>query len=429
MLARPSFREGLMISDAVSSINISFMISGSSDQVTGHHIQCIDNITGEIEHEHKAMSFLLSCNIDANTLLNGKEYRVRVRTYNSNIATDFSNENNNTTSEWSDYMILKCFTKAEVAIINIPIDTTGNRLIKNQTFTFEGNYSQKESVGLKSFRYILYDKDKVVLQSYPEVYQLDGALKQEVTGIVSDKEYYIELVTLNQYEIETRSELIDFRVDYSPPRITQVLQVSNDEENALVKIDAQVVQMLLQGNGEYSFENYATYLRNKMISEVSALSIGEVTDQSLTNFTKERITQPLGTYTTDSYETNDLYTSYSITTDPATIQDVFFINLESPDSKVWIDDGRGLNMEYMYTMHIWAENILEDKEFITISGKNSSLTMFITGDGNLHCVETYGNIKRHTRAKITDYIKDRGIHIFLQKRDTYIRVIAKGVIN
>lgn len=417
-----------MISDAISTINIDFVVSGSSDQVTGHHVQCIDNITGIVVHEHKTMSFLLSCRLEPNTLLNGKEYRIRVRTYNSNIAADFGNENSNTTSAWSDYMILKCFTKAEVAVINIPIDTTGNRLIKNQTFTFEGNYSQREDVGLKSFRYILYDKDKVILQIYPEVYQLDGLLKQEITGFTSDKEYYIELVTLNQYDIETRSELVDFRVDYSPPRITQILQVSNDKENALVKIDAQIVQMLLQAEGNYAFENYATYLRDRMIGEVSPLKFNEIKDKSIVQFTKERITQPLGVYTNGSYAINDLDATYSITTDPKTIKDVFFVNLEAHGSKVWIDDEHGLNMEYHYTMHLWAESILENKEFLRIEGSNSSAKFFITDDGELHCIEDYKGIKRHTKAVISNYIPNRAMHVFIQKRDTYMRLIAKMVM-
>ena len=185
MLTRPSLN-GLLVCDATQAIKFDFFVSTNSDQVVGHHVQCVNNTTGEIVHEHKTMSFLLTCSIAANQLLNGKEYRVRIRTYNSNIKSDFSNETNSNTSEWSDYMILKCFTGARVSITNIPIDVTGNRLIKNQRFTFEGEYFQKENVGLKSFRYILYDKDKVVLQVYLEVSELDGLLKQEMTGFLSD---------------------------------------------------------------------------------------------------------------------------------------------------------------------------------------------------------------------------------------------------
>lgn len=428
MLTRPSLN-GLLVCDATQAIKFDFFVSTNSDQVVGHHVQCVNNITGEIVHEHKTMSFLLTCSIAANQLLNGKEYRVRIRTYNSNIKSDFSNETNNNTSEWSDYMILKCFTVARVSITNIPIDVTGNRLIKNQTFTFEGEYFQKENVGLKSFRYILYDKDKVVLQVYPEVYQLDGLLKQEMAGFLSDKEYFVELVVLNQYDIETRSELAGFRVDYSLPRITQILQVTNDEENALVKVDAQIIQMLLQSSGNVIFENYATYVRDKTIREVTPLTFTDVRDNSLTQFSKERITEPLGVYTSTNYQTNDLKATYSITTDPNTIQDVFFINLEQEGSKVWINEAHGLNMEHLYTMHIWAENILENKEFLLLKNEKSSVALFVSDDGDLHCIESYMGIKRHTKARIQNYIKDRAIHVFLQKRDSYMRIIAEGVIG
>lgn len=286
-------------------------------------------------------------------------------------------------------------------------------------------YSQSEGVGLKSFRYILYDRDKVVLQVYPEVYQLDGVLKQEVAGFKSDKEYFIELVTLNQYNIETRSALVDFRVDYSPPRITQILQVTNDEENALVKIDAQIVQMLLKGEG-YVFENYATYMRDRTIRDVKDYKFKEMSDMNIKDMTQERIIQKLGEYSPSGYESNDLKATYSITTDPKTIQDVFFINLEAPNSKVWIDDDNGLNMDYYYTMNLWAESIKEDKEFLRIDGINSHAKFFITG-GELHCIEDYKGIKRHTMIAINRYITNRPIHIFIQKRNTYMRLIARMV--
>ena len=82
----------------------------------------------------------------------------------------------------------------------------------------------------------------------------------------------------------------------------------------------------------------------------------------------------------------------------------------------------------MYIFFVSAESILENKEFLKITGDNSSVSFFISDDGDLHCIENYKGIKRHTKTKIIDYAKGRAVHIFIQKREVYMRLIAKAVI-
>lgn len=252
MLARPVL-PALKIVDAKVKNTIQFTVKGG-EQVGGYVLEIYDNSDGSYVKEKKTHTLISEFIILANELANGKEYRIRLKTFNTTVLPDFSNIDDNNSSEWSDYMVLRCFSQGVVTINNIPKDeATQEYLVKNQTFTFEGSYVQKENVQLKSYRYILYDKDKVIVETYSAVYQIDGVLSQQVVGFKNQAEYYIELLTIDQYDIECTSGLIKFRVDYLPPKIQQVLKVTNDYDNALIKSEAQIIQVLIKVDGYYEF--------------------------------------------------------------------------------------------------------------------------------------------------------------------------------
>lgn len=254
MLARPVL-SALKIINAKEKSTIPFTVKGG-EQVGGYVLEIYDNADGSYVKEKKAHSFISEFVILANELANGREYRVRLKTFNTTVLPDFSNINDTNSSEWSDYMVLRCFSDGIVFITNIPTDeASGERLIKNQTFIFEGAYTQLENVQLKSYRYVLYDKDKVIVETFPAVYQTGGILKQQVVGFKNQAEYYIELLTIDQYDMECTSGMIKFRVDYLPPKIQQVLKVTNDYDNALIKSEAQVIQVLIKVDGFYEFIN------------------------------------------------------------------------------------------------------------------------------------------------------------------------------
>lgn len=431
MLVRPSLT-GLLVENATKDIVFDFYVDKTSDQVFGHSIQVLDNLTNVIVHEHNTMSFLATCTIKSNTLLNGNTYKVRLRTYNRSINSDFSNSNSTNTSEWSDYMIIRCYSDADVEITNIPVDLTGNRVIRNQTFIFEGFYDQREGVGLKSYRYILYDRDRVLLQSYPVVYQTDGVLKQEVTGFRSNEEYYIELVTLNQYDIESRSILIDFRVDFQPPRVTQIFECKNDRENACVKIDTQIIQMLLKAEGNVTFDNYIKTTRVRELQEYLSNSLGDMSSQELYDLSYEIIERKQGEYSAPDGSPYNIiqiprYFTDVTTMATSTSEEVFFVNLTEEGAKVWIDNKNGLNMTDEFTMNLWAEIITPDKTFLKIIGKNSTIE-FEVRNGKVHCYEKNGTIIRHTVATISGtYDIFKPLHIFIQRRNGYMRVVARVV--
>jgi hypothetical protein len=251
ILTRPIL-DSLKIIDGNISNKIKYNVIGG-DQVFGYQVRIYDNSTNGLVYDNKAFSFIFEISINNGILVNGREYKLQIRTFNGIVLNDLSNLEGNT-SDYSDYLILKCYSTPIVNIDNIPVDSFGNNLIKNQTFVFTGNYSQAEGVALKSFRYLLYDKNKVLSEIFDEVYQLTGELTQEITGFDNNEDYYIQLLTINQYNIETRSALIKFHVEYIEPRIRQVIKAENDFENALIKVEARVVVLYFESDN-YTFEN------------------------------------------------------------------------------------------------------------------------------------------------------------------------------
>jgi hypothetical protein len=250
-LTRPIL-ESLKVIDASLSNSIKYAVVGG-EQVFGYNVQIYNNSTNTLVYENKVFSFIFQININSNILTNGIEYKLRIRTFNGTVLGDFSNLESNS-SEFSDYLVLKCYATPIVSITNLLQDTSNNNYIKNQTFTFTGQYLQQEGVSLKSFRYLLYDKNGILKQSFGEIFQLSGDLEQEITGFENNETYFIELLTINQYNVEATTGLIEFYVQYIQPRIKQLITAENDYNNASIKVQAEVVRVLFEGEN-YTFEN------------------------------------------------------------------------------------------------------------------------------------------------------------------------------
>lgn len=251
-LIRPQL-DNFKVFDARKDNIIRYSVQGG-EQVGGYILEVYKNSDNTLAYTKKAITFITDIEIPATTLLNGVEYKVRVKTVNTSVLPDFSNMDTNNSSSYSDYMVLRCYSEPSITIPNIPFDDTGNKTIKNQNFTFEGKYQQSEGVQLKSYRYLLYDKEQVLIESFSAVYQLSGVLLQDISGMKNDSEYFIELYVIDQYDQEFSSGLIGFRVNFILPRIRQVLKLENDYKNALIKVEAKIVQVILKATN-HTFED------------------------------------------------------------------------------------------------------------------------------------------------------------------------------
>lgn len=235
-LIRPSLSD-MVILDALYDKEIQFNVFGG-DQFNGYEIEIYNNETNVLHYYVSKSTYSTKFNIEANVLANGNVYRLRVRTfYSSSSQTDYS--------EYSDFMLVKCYTTPVCSIDNL-LNENGERVIGNQNHIFEGSFYQAENIPLKSYQYILYDEDKKILQTFNIVYSTGKKTQQSIEGFSSRTTYYIELICTDQNNLTVSTGLIDFYVLYEAPRIRQVVHLENDKDNAAVNVSCNMIQIIFK---------------------------------------------------------------------------------------------------------------------------------------------------------------------------------------
>lgn len=239
MLTTPRLKTYSVPFDARNPITLEFTAT-SGDQIFKNELvvqKVSDNTT---VYSSIATTFAFSHTIPLNTLTNGITYKARIRTYNIS----------NATSSWSDYIIFKCLSVPVIGITNIPSDG----IVRNQTFTFQGSYSQAEGDTLYSYMFILCDANGIQLSVGSE--KTDGLLQYEFTGLESELHYKIQMKVLTDSGYEVSTALVPFTVDYVQPRMANVISLENDYDNASVKVNIKAIQILFQTkSGSYTFED------------------------------------------------------------------------------------------------------------------------------------------------------------------------------
>lgn len=241
MLTKPILSSNKVI-DASAANSINFIVIGGS-QFISYKYEIYNNNTSSLVVQQTVSSTSAIIHLSSNTLENGIDYRVHVKTIS---ATE--------ESEYSEYMILKCYSTPTVSITNFIVD--GNvKKINNQNFIFNGSYSQSEDVLLKYYQYVLYDINNNLIKEYERHYQTTGTLSQTISGLNNASYYKIELICVDQNDYITTTGKIDFYVEYISPRIRQVLSLTNDSESASVKIECDIRQLKFLPSGTVSFQD------------------------------------------------------------------------------------------------------------------------------------------------------------------------------
>lgn len=236
MLTTPRIKPFMSALDSTELIIVTFDASGG-DQVFANEIEIYNSSTNVLVYTNKVTSFQFKNEIPINTLLNGTTYKVRIRTYNST----------NEVSQWSDYIILKCLSNPIVAITNIGVDG----IIKNQTYEFQGSFTQGENDTLKSYNFILYDSQHRQISVSGN--KTDGLLKYSFT-FVNDTNYFIEMKTKSNSDVENTTGLIPIYVKYVTNKMKNILSLTNDKNNATVNIEANIIHVVFKlQSGSYTY--------------------------------------------------------------------------------------------------------------------------------------------------------------------------------
>lgn len=245
--------------DATKNYSILFsVVSGS--QVIANEVEIQKNSDNSQVYLKKIASFSLQHDISLNSLSNGNEYRIRLRTYDIN----------NNYSEWSDWVMFWCF---ETPIVNI--SNIYDNKITNQTYTFFGNYIHSDI--LQSYKFYLYDSNKNLISYSSELFTDLNVPQYEFTNLENDELYYIELKTISIHQMEGTSGLIYFRPLYIAPKLYATLTAENLSDEGVIKISADIQQILGDidsGTIEY-LENEWIDLTNSQISFSQPFNINQ----------------------------------------------------------------------------------------------------------------------------------------------------------
>lgn len=233
MLMTPSLGE-IKTFDASKESVITFNVLGGNQVVANNlTIERVSDNQSVYNQTQEAFNFRHV--IPASRLQNGVNYRARIRT----------RDVNGNWSNFSSSLLFWCFSSPVLKVANIDYDNQ-NR-VYNQTVVFETTYNQLENEILQSYRYLLYNKNKDLLKSFPEKYDNGKQpLTQEITGLENGELYYLEVKTLSPNGNSGTTGLINFKPFYIAPKLTVTVTPENVLNQGAIKVSANVVQIILK---------------------------------------------------------------------------------------------------------------------------------------------------------------------------------------
>ncbi len=124
--------------------------------------------------------------------------------------------------------------------------------VNNQTYTFAGAYIHMGDV-LQSYRFLLYDHNQVLLQSFSE--KFGTPISQEIAGLANNRTYHLEIITLSARGMPGSSGRIQFVPTYIQPILSTVLNLENDASQAAIRITSNIVQIIFTlASGTFAYE-------------------------------------------------------------------------------------------------------------------------------------------------------------------------------
>lgn len=185
-----------------------------------------------VVYQQTQASFSFAHNIVIpNDLINGTNYRAKIRVGNT---TDWS--------VFSDYVFF--WVLAEPVLT---ITTIDENAVKDQTVEFSTTYTHVNGELLESYRYLLYDSNQNLLNSFTEKFS-DGSapLTQEIAGLEDGVTYYLEVITNSVHGQEGTTGLVTFTPDYIAPQLLTILEAVNKPSQGAIQVTASIFQLILK---------------------------------------------------------------------------------------------------------------------------------------------------------------------------------------
>ena len=187
------------------------------------------NLTEIVAYQNITTTFNFSHIIPANTLTNGRYYKVAIRTYDVL----------NNTSDWSNYQPFYCYTTP-----SLTLNITDGQTIITSAFTITLTYNQLQNEKLDYAVIELYNTNKVLLSSSGNMYNTDYpplVFNYGVFGLDNHSQYYIKASVVTINGTITQTDMIRFYTNYdvSPEQVT--LEATLDSCNGYVNLKSSAV--------------------------------------------------------------------------------------------------------------------------------------------------------------------------------------------
>lgn len=216
--------------DAKEDINITWKVSG--DLQSSFQVQILNNSSGTLIYSSSVISSYSNRYIlPKDKLANGAEYKINITVWSLDGSTAKSNNE-----------IFQTSSRPKVTI-SMPSE------IYNQSYNFQAQYTQNESVKVRSWNAFLYDENRVNVAS--SGIKTSQTIEYLFSNMNTEKTYYIEFTATSEKGLVGTTGLIPFYVIYSKPNVFVKLNAENGE-NAGIELSWNVIQII--GYGEnYSF--------------------------------------------------------------------------------------------------------------------------------------------------------------------------------
>lgn len=159
--------------------------------------------------------------------------------------------------EGTDYAIVSDFIdqfpEENLYIRNYPqVYITNVQTINTKSYTFKGIYIQQQNVPITSYTFNIYQDlgeldDKRLLMTYTNN---SANIECYYDGFLNGQNYLIELITLNEFHIEAKTELFSFTAQYDTPAYLEKPQIEYVESRNANKIQFQA-DMLIPISTQY----------------------------------------------------------------------------------------------------------------------------------------------------------------------------------
>lgn len=223
--------------DATENFTITFSYSGTS--VFKNTLLIKKNDTNEEIYRETIESRQLKHTIPANTLINGEVYNVAVQII----------DGDNNTSQFSNSVLLYCFTKPVFRITNI----TENQVLTDSNINVILEYSQEQNEPLNAYNITLYNSNKIEINNSGLIYN-NTSLTYNFRNLTDKTFYYVRATGRTLYNTILDTGYILFSVQYSNPSIFTFLELENQANIGAIRITPNLILIegTVTGNEKYT---------------------------------------------------------------------------------------------------------------------------------------------------------------------------------